>query len=35
MTQSDIIRLIETAGFEAVQRNTLYQPVEKGEKATP
>ena len=32
MTQSDIIRLIETAGFEAVQRNTLYQPVEK---ATP
>ncbi len=29
MTQSGIIRLIETAGFEAVQRNTLYEPVEK------
>ena len=35
MTQTEIIRLIETAGFEAVQRNTLYQPVEKGRKATP
>ncbi len=35
MTQKQIIRLIETAGFEAAQRNTLYQPVEKGRKATP
>jgi len=35
MTQMEIIRLIETAGFEAAQRNTLYQPVEKEEKAVP
>jgi cyclic dehypoxanthinyl futalosine synthase len=35
MTQREIIRLIETAGFEAAQRNTLYQPVEKEKKAVP
>ncbi len=35
MTQGDIIRLIETAGFEAAQRNTLYQPVEKEKQAAP
>jgi cyclic dehypoxanthinyl futalosine synthase len=35
MTQGEIIRLIETAGFEAVQRNTLYEAVEKKKKAAP
>ncbi len=35
MDQAEIVRLIETAGFKAVQRNTLYQPVEKSSKATP
>ena len=35
MTQSGIIRLIETAGFEAAQRDTLYRLLEKGEKAVP
>jgi len=33
MNQAEIIRLIETAGFKAVQRNTLYQPVENSVKA--
>jgi len=32
MNQAEIIRLIETAGFKAVQRNTLYQPVENSQK---
>jgi len=35
MNQAEIIRLIETAGFKAVQRNTLYQPVENSVKAAP
>ena len=35
MTQSGIIRLIETAGFEDAQRDTLYRLLEKGEKAVP
>ena len=35
ISQSGIVRLIETAGFEAAQRNTLYQLLEKGEKAAP
>ncbi len=35
MNQAEIIRLIETAGFKAVQRNTLYQPVENTPKAAP
>ncbi|MCP4579288.1 MAG: dehypoxanthine futalosine cyclase, partial [Deltaproteobacteria bacterium] len=35
MTQGEIIRLIETAGFDAVQRNTLYEPVENGKKGVP
>ncbi|OQY45716.1 MAG: dehypoxanthine futalosine cyclase [Desulfobacteraceae bacterium 4572_87] len=35
MTQAEIIRLIETAGFKAVQRNTLYEPVIMLEKETP
>ncbi|MCG6879217.1 MAG: dehypoxanthine futalosine cyclase [Deltaproteobacteria bacterium] len=32
MNQAEIIRLIETAGFEAVQRDTLYNNVNKGVK---
>ena len=32
MTEPEIIRLIERAGFEAAQRDTLYSIVEKGEK---
>ena len=35
MNRDEIIRLIETAGFKAVQRDTLYRPVEKGVKAAP
>jgi cyclic dehypoxanthinyl futalosine synthase len=35
MDQAEIVRLIETAGFKAVQRNTLYQPVENSPKTMP
>jgi cyclic dehypoxanthinyl futalosine synthase len=35
MTQSGIIRLIETAGFQAAQRDTLYRILENGERAVP
>ena len=35
MNRGEIIRLIETAGFRAVQRDTLYKSVENGVKAAP
>ena len=35
MNRDEIIRLIETAGFKAVWRDTLYKPVENGVKAAP
>ena len=35
MSQGEIIRLIETAGFKAVQRDTLYRPVGNGAKGAP
>ncbi|MCD6293351.1 MAG: dehypoxanthine futalosine cyclase [Deltaproteobacteria bacterium] len=35
MNQMEIIRLIKMAGFKAVQRDTLYKPVENGVKAAP
>jgi cyclic dehypoxanthinyl futalosine synthase len=35
LSRSEMIRLIEAAGFRAQQRNTLYEPVEPQGEAPP
>ena len=35
MTKQEIIEMIHRAGFEAVERDTLYNPVERADGSEP